>query len=66
VPPKVDPSKHCPACTPPGREGSHYQWDCKPKSKGVITANCCACYRNGEVRMVCFTDEGCHNNKVAR
>jgi RHS repeat-associated protein len=66
VPPKVDPSKNCPNCTPPGREGSHYQWDCKPKSKGVITASCCACYRNGEVRMICFTSQGCHNNKGAR
>jgi hypothetical protein len=61
--PKIDPSKNCPDCTPPGRPGLHYQWNCKPKSKGVITANCCACYRNGEIRMVCYSGQGCHNDR---
>ena len=63
VPPKIDPSKNCPPCTPSGRQGYHYQWQCSPASKGVITASCCPCYHQGLVFVVCFSSQGCHNNK---
>lgn len=63
VPPKIDPSKNCPPCTPPGVDGYHYQWQCKPASKGVITASCCPCYHQGRVLVVCYTSQGCHNNR---
>ena len=61
--PKVHESKNCPLCTAPGK-GHHFQWNCKEHPKllkhSVITANCCPCYHNGHITLVCYSSKGCH------